>query len=139
MPFENASGSKYFDYVANGLNTHINTVLSKIDQLFVFEKSSAEFFQKNKINFNEMNEKHNIRFVLEGSVQVAGVKTRVNVSLRDLLRNEVIFSDVLDYKDSDIFSVQDQLSDSILVHLIPGVLSLTVDDALTKEKTQGIK
>lgn len=134
MPFENASGSKDFDYVANGLNTHINTVLSKIDQLFVFEKSSAEFFQKNKINFNEMNEKHNIRFVLEGSVQVAGVKTRVNVSLRDLLRNEVIFSDVLDYKDSDIFSVQDQLSDSILVHLIPGVLSLTVDDALTKEK-----
>ena len=134
MPFENSSGSKDFDYVANGLNTHISTVLSKIDQLFVFEKSSAEYFQKNKVNYSEMNKEHNVRFVLEGSVQVAGAKTRVNVSLRDLLKNEVIFSDVLDYKDSDIFSVQDRLSDSILVHLIPGVLSLTVDDALTKEK-----
>ena len=134
MPFENASGSKDFDYVANGLGAHISTVLSKIDQLFVFEKSSAEYFQENKVNYSEMNKEHNIRFLLEGSVQVAGSKTRVNVSLRDLLKNEVIFSDVLDYQDSDIFSVQDKLSDSILTHLIPGVLSLTVDDALTKGK-----
>ena len=33
MPFENASGSKDFDYVANGIHSHITTVLSKIDQL----------------------------------------------------------------------------------------------------------
>ena len=134
VPFVNQSGNNNNQYISDGISSHIATTLSKIDKLFVLDKSSAEFLQTKNITNTQLKEKYGIQFMLEGTIQVVEAKTRINVLLRDLRKNEVIWSEIFDYRDQDVFEVQDSLSNSILENIIPGVLSLTVGDTHSKRK-----
>ena len=134
VPFVNQSGNNNNQYISDGISSHISTTLSKIDKLFVLDKSSAEFLQTKNITNTQLKEKYGIQFMLEGTIQVVDAKTRINVLLRDLRKNEVIWSEIFDYRDQDVFEVQDSLSNSILENIIPGVLSLTVGDTHSKRK-----
>ena len=55
--------------------------------------------------------------MLSGTTQVAGDRVRVNVELADLNRNSVLWSEVYDFKEEDIFEIQDNVGDSVLGHL----------------------
>ncbi len=134
VPFENQSGNNDNHYISSGISSHIATTLSKIDKLFVLDKSTAEFLRTKNVTNTQLKEKYGIQFMLEGTIQVVETKTRINVLLTDLKKNEVIWSEIFDYRDQDIFEVQDSLSNSILENIIPGVLSLTVGDTHSKRK-----
>ena len=134
VPFENQSGNNNNQYISDGISSHIATTLSKIDKLFVLDKSSAKFLRTKNITNTQLKEKYGVQFMLEGTIQVVEAKTRINVLLRDLRKNEVIWSEIFDYRDQDVFEVQDSLSNSILENIIPGVLSLTVGDTHSKRK-----
>ena len=60
---------------------------------------------------------YGVQYVLDGGIQVSGNKTRINVELKDLSENEVIWSKIYNFTDDDIFIIQDQVGDSILSHL----------------------
>ena len=54
--------------------------------------------------------------------------------MKNLEKNSIVWTDILDFEGKDIFEVQDAISNSILENIIPGALSLTVADARTKQK-----
>ena len=120
--------------MANSMTSHITTVLSGFDELFVFDRTSADYFINQNIEITKLNKDYGVQFLLEGSIQAVESKVRVNAKLRDLRQGKVIWSEVLDFQDNDIFVVQDNLSNSIIENVIPGALSLTVADTRIKQK-----
>jgi len=117
MPFANQSGKKENDYIGNGMTSHLITTLSQHEQLLVLGKSTGEHILKNKISDEEIINKYGPQYVLDGGIQVAGTKTRINVELKDMAKNEIIWSEIYDFSEDDIFNIQDQLGSSVLSHL----------------------
>jgi len=117
MPFANQSGKKENDFIGNGMTSHLITTLSQHEQLLVLGKSTGEYVQKNQVPDEEIKNKYGAQFVLGGGIQVSGNKTRINVELKDLTKNEIIWSEIYDFSEDDIFNIQDKLGSSILSNL----------------------
>ena len=92
-------------------------MLSQFDQLLVLAKNTGEHIQKNKIPNEEIVKQYGVKYVLNGTTQAAGERVRVNVELADLNRNSVVWSEVYDFKEEDIFEIQDNVGNSVLGHL----------------------
>ena len=117
MPFANQSGKKENDYIGNGMTSHLITTLSQHEQLLVLGKSTGEYLQKNQVSDEDIVIKYGVQFVLGGGIQVSGNKTRINVELKDLAKNDIIWSEIYDFSEDDIFNIQDQVGSSVLSHL----------------------
>ena len=138
MPFANQSGKKENDYIGNGMTSHLITTLSQHEQLLVLGKSTGEYLQKNQVSDEDIVKKYGVQFVLGGGIQVSGNKTRINVELKDLAKNDIIWSEIYDFSEDDIFNIQDQVGSSVLSHLqieitLGGVESTAVKRLFTPE------
>jgi len=126
IPFEDKSGNEDGKIIADGISGQVSTTLKKYNELYIFDESSAEYFEKKEFSNSKLLENFGVQFVLKGSIQTLGSKIRVNLSLQDLKKRATIWSETLDFKDNDIFEVQDKISDAILTNIIPGIMSLGV-------------
>ena len=126
IPFEDKSGNEDGKIIADGISGQVSTTLKKYNELYIFDESSAEYFEKKEFSNSKLLENFGVQFVLKGSIQTLGSKIRVNISLQDLKKRATIWSETLDFKDNDIFEVQDKISDAILTNIIPGIMSLGV-------------
>ena len=117
MPFANQSGNKEQDYIGMGMTSHLITMLSQFDALLVLAKNTGEHILKNKIPNEEVVKQYGVQYVLSGTTQAAGNKVRVNVELANISKNNVIWSEVYDFNEDDIFEIQDQVGNSVLRHL----------------------
>ena len=113
LPFKNLSASDN-EFVASGITDTLISTLSNYEQLLVQSRNTSDFVSKNKFSDKEILENYKTQFVISGSVQVAGVKTRVNVQLNDLVNNDTLYSEKYDFELQDLFKVQDTLSEEIL-------------------------
>ena len=82
--------------------------------------------------------KYGVQFVLGGGIQVSGNKTRINVELKDLAKNDIIWSEIYDFSEDDIFNIQDQVGSSVSSQLqveitLGGVESTAVKRLFTPE------
>ena len=134
LPFKLQSKGDEGSFMAESITGHISTTLAKFDELFLFDESSAVYFVEKNFKYSDLNSEYGVQFLLEGSVQTIKSKVRVNIKLKNLEKNSIIWTDILDFEGKDIFEVQDAISNSILENIIPGALSLTVADARTKQK-----
>jgi len=132
MPFANQSGKKENDYIGNGMTSHLITTLSQHEQLLVLGKSTGEYLQKNQVSYEEIVKKYGVQFVLGGGIQISGNKTRINVELKDLAKNVIIWSEIYDFSEDDIFKIQDQLGSSVLSHLQIEITQGGVEDTASK-------
>ena len=129
MPFEAVSNDENSEVIASGITDHISTTLANFDELFIFDKSSADYFLKNSISRELLSSDHNVKFRLDGKVQSSDLKIRVNIKLENIAENDIVWSEVLDFETKDIFDVQDKITDMVLSKIIPNVMSLTVGNS----------
>ena len=134
MPFDGKSGNKDSEIIANGISDQVAITLKKYKELYVFDESSAEYFQTKAVRGSDLFDKFGVQFVLKGSTQTSGSKIRVNLSLQDLKQKTTIWSETLDFEDNDIFEVQDRISNAVLANIIPGVMSLEVANDRVKRQ-----
>ncbi len=125
LPFKNLSASEN-EFVASGITDTLISTLSNYKQLLVQSRNTSDFVSKNKFSDKEILANYKTQYVISGSVQVAGEKTRINVQLNDLLKNDTLYSEKYDFELQDLFKVQDTLSEEILnklsIKLIVGSL-----------------
>ena len=134
IPFENKSGNEDDKIIADGISGQVSTALKKYNELYIFDETSAEYFQRKEFSNSKLLENFGVQFVLKGSIQTLGSKIRVNLSLKNLKKRTTIWSETLDFKDNDIFEVQDKISDAVLTNIIPGVMSLGVANNRVKQQ-----
>ncbi len=125
LPFKNLSASEN-EFVASGITDTLISTLSNYEQLLVQSRNTSDFVSKNKFSDKEILANYKTQYVISGSVQLAGEKTRINVQLNDLVKNDTLYSEKYDFELQDLFKVQDTLSEEILnklsIKLIVGSL-----------------
>ncbi|MEH2488792.1 winged helix-turn-helix domain-containing tetratricopeptide repeat protein [Bradyrhizobium sp. AZCC 2230] len=127
LPFANLSGDPEQDYFADGVTESLTTDLSRISGSFVIGRHTAFTYKGKAADLKQIGRELNVRYALEGSVQRAGDRLRVNVQLVDAETRAHLWADRFDKPIADLFDMQDE---------IVSRLANTLDAQLTEQEAR---
>ena len=118
LPFENLSADKQNTYFADGVQDQILTNLAKVSDLKVISHTSARQYKSGiQRNLREIGRQLGVAYVVEGSVQRAGDRLRINAQLIDARTDTHIWAETYDRTAADLFAIQSELAESIVAQL----------------------
>ena len=136
LPLKTRAGDAELESFAEGLTEEITSGLSQFRHLVVVSAGAAAGFQ-GQADVREVSKGLGARFVLEGSIRKAGSSIRVSVQLLDAATGAHLWAERFDrdLSATDIFAVQDELTDRIVATVADpfGVLTRSLC-ALVKAK-----
>jgi adenylate cyclase len=131
LPFQNMSGDAEQEYFSDGISEDITTDLSKVSALEVIARNTAFTFKGQSVNVCDVAKQLGVTHVLEGSVRKAANQVRITAQLIDGLTGGHVWAERFDRDLTDIFTIQDEISKSIVRAL---KLTLLPDEKKAIEK-----
>jgi TolB-like protein/Tfp pilus assembly protein PilF len=123
LPFENLSDDKGAAYFADGIQDEILTKLASIADLKVISRTSTAKYKSKPEDLKTVSQQLGVANVLEGSVQKAADKVRVNVQLIDARADSHLWAKTYDRDIKDVFTVEtevaQEIADSLQAKLSP--------------------
>jgi TolB-like protein/Tfp pilus assembly protein PilF len=115
LPFENRSDEHKDAFFVDGIHDDILTQLSKISALKVISRTSVEQFRNTKLPTKTIAAQLGVTKVLEGGVQRAGDRVRINVQLIDAGTDAHLWAETYDREltAENIFAIQTELAAAI--------------------------
>jgi TolB-like protein len=114
LPFENLSEEKANAYFTDGVQDEILTDLARIADLKVISRTSVMHYRSGIArNLREIGEQLGVAHVLEGSVQRAGNRVRVNAQLVDARTDRHLWAQTYDRDLADVFAIQSEIAKTI--------------------------
>jgi TolB-like protein/Tfp pilus assembly protein PilF len=114
LPFENLSSDKENAYFADGVQDEILTYLAKIADLKVISRTSVMQYRNTAArNLRQIGNQLGVAHLLEGSVQRAGGKVRVNAQLIDARSDTHLWAQTYDRDLADVFAIQSEIAKTI--------------------------
>jgi len=114
LPFANMSGDKENEYFSDGLAEEILNALTKLPGLKVAARTSAFAFKGRNEDIRRIGETLRVTHALEGSVRKAGNRVRITAQLISIADGCHVWSERYDREMSDIFAIQDEISQAIV-------------------------
>ena len=113
LPFENLSEEKANAYFADGIQDEILTKLAGIGDLKVISRSSTAKYKSKPEDLKTVARELGVATVLEGSVQKAGNRVRVNAQLLDARIDTHLWAKSYDRDLKDVFAVESEVAQEI--------------------------
>jgi len=114
LPFANMSGDSEQEYFSDGITEDIITDLSKVSALAVTSSNTAFRYKGQHVEIAKVARELKVTHVLEGSVRKAGGRIRINAQLIDGASDNHVWAERYDRDASDIFAIQDEISQAIV-------------------------
>lgn len=123
LPFQNLSGDQEAEAFASGLHDDLLTRLSKVRELDVISWTSVSRYRDTPKSLPEIANELGVAWVLEGGVQRAGERVRVNAQLIDPRTDRHVWADTYnrELNVDNIFEIQ-----SDVVHRIAAALRVEI-------------
>jgi serine/threonine-protein kinase len=114
LPFRNLSSDKKNAYFADGIQDVILTDLAKIADLKVISRTSVMQYKSGVTrNLRDIGRQLGVAHILEGSVQRAANRVRVNAQLIDARRDAYLWGETYDRDLADVFLIQSDIAKTI--------------------------
>ena len=118
LPFENRSEEKQNAYFADGMQGEILTDLAKVADLKVISRTSVMQYKSGpQRNVRQIGQELGVAHIVEGSVQRAGNRVRVNVQLVDARTDRQLWAQTYDRDLADVFAIQSEIAKAIAAEL----------------------
>jgi TolB-like protein len=114
LPFENLSEEKAKAFFAEGVPEQILSNLAQIADLKVISRTSVVQYKTGAPrNLREIGQQLGVAHVVEGSVQRAANKVRVNAQLLDARTDAHLWAQTYDRDLADVFAIQSEIAKAI--------------------------
>ena len=114
LPFENLSEEKANAFFTDGVQDEILTNLSRIADLKVISRTSVMQYKSGAPrNLRDIGQQLGVAHVVEGSVQRAANKVRVNAQLIDARNDAHLWAQTYDRDLADVFAIQSEIAKAI--------------------------
>ncbi len=115
LPFENRSDEHKDAFFVDGIHDDILTQLSKVSALKVISRTSVEQFRDTKLPMKTIAAQLGVKSILEGGVQRAGDRVRINVQLIDASTDAHLWAETYDREltAATIFAIQSEVAAAI--------------------------
>jgi len=118
LPFASLSQDKNDAYFADGVQDQILTNLAKVSDLKVISHTSVRQYKTGaERNMREIGRQLGVAYIMEGSVQRARDRLRINATLIDARTDTHIWAETYDRTAADLFAIQSELAQSIVTQL----------------------
>src|SRR5207247_1305085 len=118
LPFASLSANKNDAYFADGVQDQILTNLAKVSDLKVISHTSVRQYKTGaERNMREIGRQLGVAYIMEGSVQRARDRIRINAQLIDARTDSHVWAETYDRTASDLFAIQSELAQSIVTQL----------------------
>jgi len=134
LPFADMSEARDQDYLCEGLAEELIDALTHVEGLRVAARTSTFRFRGSH-DLREIGEALNVGTVLEGSVRKSGDRLRITVQLIDVATGYHKWSEKFDRSASDVFAVQDEISEKVATLLRGGALDARERRAVRRQPT----
>jgi len=132
LPFSNMSGDPDQEFFSDGITEDIITALSKIRWFFVIARNTTFTYKGQPVDVKQVAGALGVRYVLEGSVRTAGGRVRVTAQLIDSASGNHVWAERYDRDLSDIFALQDEMTQTIVAAIEPELGSVERERARRK-------
>jgi TolB-like protein/Tfp pilus assembly protein PilF len=115
LPFANRSSLDDDVYFVDGIHDDILTQLARITALTVTSRTSVERYRGTEETIKDIGTALNVRAILEGGVQRAGDRVRINLQLIDAATDDHLWAQtyVRDLTAENIFAVQAEIATAV--------------------------
>ena len=119
LPFTNRSPNPDDIYFTDGVHDDLLTQLAKIDTFSVISRTSVMEYRDTPKNLKEIASELGVANVMEGAVQRAGNRVRINVQLIDAGTDEHLWAEVYDREltTENLFDIQSEIAKAIAAAL----------------------
>ncbi len=139
LPFVNMSPDPDNEYFSDGISEELLNLLVKVDGLTVASRTSSFRFKNKDVDIPTVAKQLNVRHVLEGSVRKSGIQVRVTAQLIDADTDKHLWSDTYDRELNDIFAIQDEIANKIVVALKETLGTSEIGQVDTLRPTENIE
>jgi adenylate cyclase len=122
LPFINMGGDPEQDYFVDGITDDLITVLSHYRWFFVIARNSSFAFKGRSVDIKRVARELGVRYVLTGSARRAGTRIRISGQLVDAETGNHLWAERYDRELSDIFALQDEITESVVAAIEPELL-----------------
>jgi eukaryotic-like serine/threonine-protein kinase len=113
LPFANASGDPNLEYLGDGIASTVTASLSQLKGLRVMASDSVYAYKGRHVDPRQVGRELDVSTVLEGSVAKVGDMLEVNTNLVDTSDDAELWGSHYREKVSNIFSLEDNMSQQI--------------------------
>lgn len=113
LPFENLSPDPANAFFTDGMHAEIIATLSRLADLTVLSRSTAQTFKGTLLSLQEIGRKLNVTNVLTGSVHREASSVRVQLELRRASDEAVLWQKTFERELQPGFALQNEISDEI--------------------------
>ncbi len=140
LPFRNRSAVAEDAYFVDGIHNDILTQLAKLSSLDkVISRTSMEQYRETTKPMPQIGQELGVGIILEGGVQRAGDRVRINVQLIDAATDEHLWAESYDRQLTveNIFAIQSEIATAI-VEALKATLSAEERDSLAAVPTENM-
>jgi adenylate cyclase len=121
LPFLNLSGDPAQEYFVDGMTEDLITALAQWRWFPVIARNSAFAYKGRAVDVTQVGRELNARYVLQGSLRLAGDRVRINAQLIDAGNGHHLWAQTYDRRLGDIFDLQDEITRAIVVAIEPQI------------------
>ena len=137
LPFTNMTGDPREEYFSDGISEDIITELSHYPDLFVVARNSSFTYRGKATRVTDVARELGVHYVLEGSVRRASNRVRINAQLIDATIDKHLWAQRYDRNLEDLFSVQDEVVQSI-VAMLPARIQAAYFEQASRKLTSSL-
>jgi len=138
LPFENLSEEKQNAFFADGVQDEILTNLARIADLKVISRTSVmQYKSRVARNLRAIGQQLGVAHLVEGSVQRAANRVRVNAQLIDARTDAHLWAQTYDRDLADVFAIQSEIAKAIADQL-QAKLSPSEKNAIERKPTADV-
>jgi adenylate cyclase len=132
LPFDNLSGDPDQEYFTDGLAEDLLTRLSAFREFPVIARNSSFAYKGKGVDLKAVSRELGVRYVVQGSVRRAGDRVRVTAQLVDATTGHHVWAERYDRQLSDIFALQDEITERIVSSLVPALARVEIRRAVRR-------
>jgi len=117
LPFVNMSSDAEQEFFSDGITEEILNSLASVKELKVAGRTSSFAFKGQSDDLRKIGDTLGVEHILEGSVRKSGTKVRITAQLIQVEDGFHMWSETYDRELTDIFKIQDEIAEQILVAL----------------------
>ncbi len=118
LPFATLSDDRNDAYFADGVQDQILTNLARVSDLKVISHTSVRQYKTGaERNIRDIGRQLGVGYIVEGTVQRARDRLRINAELIDARTDSHIWAETYDRSAADLFAIQSELAQSIVTQL----------------------
>ena len=118
LPFADMSPERDQQYFCEGVAEEILSAVAAIEGLHVVARSSSFQYSSAAVDVRQIGKELGARTVLEGSVRKSGDQLRITAQLVNVADGYHVWSKTFDQRLEDVFSIQDEIAQSIAQSLL---------------------